>query len=218
MQGNWVKSCFGRTGLGGLGAVFAVCGVACGPSFQAMYDADARFEHCYALDESASVSLSDKGRCWQEWNKHYTFGQTRDRIEYAAARHRALSKVPEVPSDEAMMAAAPGEGEVPRNAAPAPTSAYAPPPPTLAAAFDAGVQRTLPNMVLSAAPVRGLPAAECGGLCSETYKSCGSHCAGTVCSACERDYRRCMRDCFVDDAPRGAEPKRRDPKSGKAPR
>src|SRR5215467_12158886 len=116
-------------------AIVAVVG-ACGPSFQTIYENDARFEHCYALDDSATATLDQKAKCWKDWKEHHTFGQTRDRVEYAQSRSVALSS-PDMPTDEAMMHAAPGEvGEHQQLTAPTPTNAFA--PPEAMAAVDAG--------------------------------------------------------------------------------
>ena len=124
-----VKRVFGVViGFGALGGALA-----CGPSFQAIYEGNARFEHCYALEESAQKPATEKVDCWRDWSEHYTYGQTRDRIHYATARYVALSQLASVPTDEAMMMAAPGM--TPRQStitAPAPTNAFEPPPKVLA--------------------------------------------------------------------------------------
>lgn len=114
--------------------VFACAFLGCGPSFQALYEGDARFEHCYALEEDSVISLQKKADCWRDWTDHYTFGQTRDRMQYASMRYRALTST-NLPTDEGMMSAAPGAGneESPSGAALAPTNAFAPPPTTASA-------------------------------------------------------------------------------------
>src|SRR5262245_15726431 len=81
---------------------------ACGPSFQVIYEGNSRFEHCYALEENPQASMPAKAACWRDWSEHYTYGQTRDRINYATARYVALSEAPNAPTDEALMMAAPG--------------------------------------------------------------------------------------------------------------
>ena len=104
--------------------------VACGPSFQAIYEGNVRFEHCYALEENPQRPMPEKAQCWRDWSEHYTFGQTRDRVQYAISRYVALSQAGEAPTDEAMMMAAPGE--TPRTTtihAPAPSNA--PPRPRI---------------------------------------------------------------------------------------
>src|SRR5437868_3840856 len=98
-----------RVSIAGAALLVAVV-AACGPSYQALYEGDARFEHCYALEEASLSSMQQRSDCWRDWMLRYTYGQTRDRVEYASARYRALSRAPQAPTDEAMMEAAPGEG------------------------------------------------------------------------------------------------------------
>ncbi len=114
--------------------LFGICTlIGCGPSFQALYEGDARFEHCYAVEEDGAVSMQKKADCWRDWTDHYTYGQTRDRVQYASMRYRALTST-NLPTDEGMMSAAPGEGNGDQNGtALAPTNAFAPPPTTAAA-------------------------------------------------------------------------------------
>jgi hypothetical protein len=193
--------------------VVAALAVACGPSFQAVYEGNAHFEHCYALEENPQRSMPEKAACWKDWSEHYTYGQTRDRINYAAARYSALSAA-NVPTDEALMMAAPGE--TPRQltiTAPAPTNAFAPPPKTLdhAGASLPGAQQTardLPVLYADAgsdlAAPAPLPSASCAETCSGKFRTCGGPgCEsdagapkGQSCGACQRTYRACMRDCF----------------------
>lgn len=113
--------------------VLACAFMGCGPSFQALYEGDARFEHCYAVEEDGAISMQKKADCWRDWTDHYTFGQTRDRVQYASMRYRALTST-NLPTDEGMMSAAPGEGTSDQNGtALAPTNAFAPPPTTASA-------------------------------------------------------------------------------------
>jgi hypothetical protein len=198
-------------------AVF--CGLAgCGPSFQAIYEGDSRFEHCYALEENPNVAMQQKGACWKEWLSHYTYGQTRDRVEYAAARSRALTAGRDVPTDEAMMGAAPGEGRR-LGTAPAPTSAFAPPAKTLSD-LDGGSGSSSPNTWGagstpattrgSADPIPGLappparpPLADCTDQCGVAWTGCKTDCQATAdkadkkkpCDACEKTYKTCIKTC-----------------------
>jgi len=184
--------------------------LACGPSFQTMYEGNARFEHCYALEENAQVPLPEKAACWRHWSEHYTFGQTRDRIHYATARYVALSEARQMPTDEALMMAAPGE--TPRRSAitaPAPTNAFAPPPKVL---DPAGVSVTHMNAptgipaLMDAGPPPvvpvSLPSASCSDVCGEGFQTCRAdgcgNDAGTSkkCDACTKTYKACMKDCF----------------------
>jgi len=183
----------------------ALAALGCGPSFQAVHEGEARFEHCYAMDESASAALERKAACWHDWVSHYTYGQTRDRVSYAAQRYRALSAVPDLPTDEAMMSAAPGEGVTGSTiAAPAPTSAFAPPPKTLEER-DAGAS-TAPSTQVNAPSTGSLKAVDAGGvgrpaaaMCADTcegdWSKCRAGCSGKACDACDKPYKSCLARC-----------------------
>lgn len=126
-----------------------VAALACGPSYQTVYEADVTFEHCYALDDRADAPLAGKRDCWQTWRRRFAAGQSRDKMEYAAARAEALSRGTALPTDDSMAAAAPGEAHVSQVVAPQLTNAFAPPPKTLDVS-DGGVD---PNdMVNATAP------------------------------------------------------------------
>ncbi len=195
-----------RGSVAGALGVAALAGLACGPSYQALYEGDARFEHCYALEETSSTGMSAKSDCWRGWILHYTYGQTRDRVEYAAARYRALARAPQAPTDEAMMEAAPGEGRASNIAAPAPTSAFAPPPKTLDET-DGGSDTTnnaLPSSYADTkravvteenAPIP--PGSACATGCEATWSRCRGCDGGAACEACTATYKRCMRGCFA---------------------
>lgn len=71
-------------------ATIAATVTACGASIHAVYEGDVRFEHCMALDSRPDVRPTIRGACWSEWLDFYTFGQTRDRVEYAEVRGRQL--------------------------------------------------------------------------------------------------------------------------------
>jgi hypothetical protein len=174
----------------------------CGPSFQAIYEGDLRFEHCYAVDESASVPLQQKEECWRDWTKNYTYGQTRDRIEYAVSRRLALSRVNEMPTDDAMMQAAPGEG-IRRNviSAPMPTSAFAAPPNTMpepspvdATSHPKASEGPKPFAV----PQLRAPGTECTDECTKTWQGCKAGCAGSSCDTCDATYKGCAMACYKD--------------------
>lgn len=189
-----------------LGGLVAAAG--CGPSFQAVYEGNRRFEHCYALEENPMVSMPDKSTCWRDWSEHYTFGQTRDRVQYAISRYVALSRAGAAPTDEALMMAAPGE--TPRASsinAPTPTNAFAPPPKVLDVVEDRRVAEPASVPFIDAgapappaSPV--LPAQGCNDRCGGDYKTCAGRCEGDAgpkakaCAACESKYKTCMRTCF----------------------
>jgi hypothetical protein len=191
-----------------LGAGLAVQ-TACGPSFQAIYEGDAHFEHCYAMDDDPSAPLQSKTDCWSDWARRYTYGQTRDRVEYATMRYRALSRVPGAPTDEAMMGAAPGEGKTSSNlTAPAPTSAFAPPPKTEEVAAVGGAApdasapaSSSPQVAVDAGKVSAPPPppkAICVDGCASAWQGCKLACANTAagCPACDRTYGKCVKGCF----------------------
>jgi hypothetical protein len=156
---------------------------ACGASIQAVYEGDVRFEHCMALDSRADVRPTIRRACWREWLEFYTFGQTRDRVEYAQMRQRQLNASSDF--DE-------GDAPAPR-AAPDPTSVLAPPPRVVVA--DAGP----PPAASSAAPIAEppVPGSDCARECEDGWTKCRKDCAVVACEkACEGRYRRCMRRCY----------------------
>jgi hypothetical protein len=170
---------------------------ACSLTYQSLYEGDVRFEHCYRLDDEKQVPVAEKQRCWREWNQKHTYGQSRDRVEYAIARERALGQ-----------AQASGESTGPRGLvfpggiiwAPQPTSAFAPPPQFMSR--DAGASDTEHPAVASFAerttgPPSSAPGATCGGACGKAWVQCGEQCKVNGCQAnCDDRYRVCMRACF----------------------
>lgn len=74
--------------------VLAVGGllVGCGPSLQTLYEGEARFEHCYALDLTPTASHDDQEACWKVWRERYAERESRDRAHYASARYKQLSE------------------------------------------------------------------------------------------------------------------------------
>jgi hypothetical protein len=190
-------------------------GAACGPSFQAVYEGEVRFEHCYALDQTTAPPDA-KTDCWRDWLHVYTYGQSRDRIEYAATRFSELSLDPTLPSEDT--------GARPRRArhvaAPMPTSAFAPVPNVAgdgpspassapaASSSAAGTSGSLPAQRVSsesrATPVAArVPGEECTSACAERWNACRRTCAD-ACDACDGQYRACVPACFreVGQAPR----------------
>ncbi len=172
-------------------AVGIVVSLGCGPSFQAVYEGDARFEHCYALEETPTTSMQLKAECWRDWTQKSTYGQTRDRVEYAASRYRSLVKAPDIPTDEAMMQAAPGMVDTNNQlVAPTPTSAFAPPPVTNTPTPD-------PTPAPSAAPAPTsapgprAPNADCLDGCTTTWQACKDK------AKCDPLYEKCAALCFT---------------------
>ncbi len=177
---------------------------ACGPSFQVVYEGDARFEHCYAIDDTPTVPMQEKSDCWTQWMTNYTYGQTRNRVDYAAMRAKALREVPALPTDEALMSAAPGGGtgrDVGHDV-PVTTNAFAPPPTTLSG--DAGQdapgptsrEGTTAEAHAAGAPVVPLaPHDGCILACRAKWQACTTACK-VKCVDCDPAYSGCMRRCF----------------------
>jgi hypothetical protein len=59
---------------------------ACGASIQNALDGEARFEHCYAIEQLPNVSATDQSVCWKLWLDKYAATDTLDRVQYAKAR------------------------------------------------------------------------------------------------------------------------------------
>ncbi len=162
-----------------LASIAAAILAGCGPSYQTLYEGDSHFERCYALDERADVTLEQKTGCWTNYVEHHAYGQTRDRIRYAGMRAHALSKLPTLPTDEAMMEAAPG-GTSATVTAPAPTSAFAPPPKTLTDRAARAIDAVEPKREVAtaktgeppAAPTPAPPQSSCADACGRTWGQC----------------------------------------------
>jgi hypothetical protein len=172
-----------------LAVVTGLAAVACGPSFQAVYEGDVRFEHCYALDQGPA-SAEIKKECWQGWLHDYTYGQSRDRVEYAGTRYSELSLDQSLPTEDREVKRAP-------MASPVPTSAFAPPPSVAAERVTAEATASAPNPAVEhpVAAARA-PGEECAEGCSGYWKTCKSSCKGAACDACDKAYKLCGTGCF----------------------
>ncbi len=175
-----------------VGAIF----IGCGPSVSSIYEGNIRFEHCYRLDLDPNIAPSHREACWREWTSRYTYGQTRDRLDYARRRiARLTSGDPSRPQlDLARRSPAKSGGP---TQAPEPVNARKAPPATAATASpDAGA----PPPDSAGGP--NAPGGPCVEKCEETLNSCKPKCqkqpdAGDVpCEPCAGDYRQCMRRCF----------------------
>jgi hypothetical protein len=190
----------------------SLAGVACGPSFQAVYEGELHFEHCYALDQM-NVGDEAKKDCWREWLRGYTYGQSNDRVEYAATRFSELSLDPTLPSEDTRDAG-PRRPRRPEStvAAPMPTNAFAPPPNMSASEVrdPAGASGAAKTTVDAGRPARVssvqlVPGAECLSTCEARWSGCREGCKAGACDACDKTYRTCAPTCFREDAgaPRG---------------
>lgn len=162
-----------------LTVIAALGAVSCGASIQALYESDIRFEHCMALDARPDVKPTIRRACWEEWAQWYTYGQTRDRIEYAHLREKQLSTASDF--DEADWNPVKSG---PQIAAPDPTSAIAPPPMLLAT--DGGAPST------DVKPKEG----DCAADCQQAADSCRQACKTPACEkSCSARYKKCSKRC-----------------------
>jgi hypothetical protein len=172
----------------------------CGPSVQSIYEGDVRFEHCYRLDLELDVATSHRQACWTTWLDRYTYGQSRDRLEYARRRVRAFTT-----GDTDRPALRVGENQQTDSrqfylVVPSPTSVHAPPPP-IATRVNAVPEPPDSN---SAEPGKSsekpAPGEDCAGACKTSFSSCNQACdpaaKSPACKSCDPDYKKCMARCF----------------------
>src|SRR6478735_6628350 len=171
---------------------------ACGPSVQSIYEGNVRFEHCYRLDLEVDTAPTHRRACWSEWLSMYTYGQPRDRIDYARRRLHSFTN-----GDTARPTLDIGEEKQAEArqfylVVPAPTSVHAPPPPIATRWYgDAGNAPTAPTTEQV-----GVPEDKCAGACRDELAICQRACAPdggkpeANCKICESDYKTCMKRCF----------------------
>lgn len=179
--------------------VVLIAAAACGPSLETIHESNVRFEHCYRLDMDPRIASSHRELCWRDWTVTYAYGQSRDRIEYARRRiialesgDTALLSIDTRPVARKRVFSVIGEAapEAAPMAAPAPTSAHAPPPRT---ATEASEETPAPQPPPAAMPGQG-----CAGNCAHEFGKCGPSCVSESdeCTACREAYRDCMRRCY----------------------
>lgn len=164
------------TGRAARGASRLLCvvfggAVACGPSLTSVHEGTVRFEHCNRLDLDERAVKADCKKCWNTWLGEYTYGQPRDRIEYARRRARSLENGdttrPVLKFDEPN----PEERQF-YLVVPGPTSVRAPPPPVATVWKDGeGDAGALAKSSSERPPAEG-----CADACRTTWKSCGELC------------------------------------------
>lgn len=153
-----------RSGLGA--AVLFGAAPSCGPSVQNIYEGNLRFEHCYRLDLDKEAAKGHRERCWQRWIAVYSFGQTRDRIEYARRRVRSIENG-DVDRPTLNVDAPEPRARQFYLSVPAPTSAHSPPPPI--ATHYYGPDRP---------PPEGVPGDNCFAGCRAVRGQCLTSCKG----------------------------------------
>jgi hypothetical protein len=186
-------SCHPFRALSAFGGLAVGAAVSCGPGLEAVHESNLRFEHCYRLDMDPRIAPGHREYCWRDWNQTYAGDQPLDRIEYARRRIVALesgdSRLVMVRQQtfggarvfEEVGAVSPNE----RMAAPAPTSAHAPPPKT---------EPAPPSL----APAGPKPGDACAVECTNTFTECMRPCdaAKATCERCNLEFRGCMRRCY----------------------
>lgn len=182
-----------KLSLGRLSGVMALAlgcatgALACGASINAVYEGDVRFEHCMALDEHEGEKSTIQKSCWDEWVKYYTYGQTRDRVDYARRRQKALSGESDFEEHAA-------PGALVQRAVPEPTTVLAPPPMMLG---DAGKSPETSASASAKAEAPEPPAAACASQCKDSWTPCKQACSTPACDkTCVAAYKRCMKKCF----------------------
>jgi hypothetical protein len=178
--------------------------VACGcrwshQSYPSAYEGEVRFEHCYRLDEEYAQPQEVRHRCWYDWVHSYTYGQPRDRIDYATRRERALAQAQANGKNAPPASATVDPARARGPSSPTPTSAFAPPPRTVErdAAADAPASSAVAPDASNDALRRPAPGALCAGSCSAKWVECGQGCKVAAClTGCDSRYKSCMRGCF----------------------
>lgn len=155
----------------------------CGPSYEAVYQGNVRFEHCFRLDHDQRIASTHREYCWNQWVQAYTYGQPQDRVDYAKRRIRVL------------------RGEPPPGSPPqAPPAEQAPQEPVAAEVAPIVAAPVTAAPVASAAPSPAveLPGDSCALGCREALGRCRKGCqtAPKGCVPCEPEYNACMRQCF----------------------
>jgi hypothetical protein len=96
-----------------------------------------RFEHCYRLDLDPKIAPSHRHACWEQWLEIYSYGQSRDRLEHAQARLRAIEFGDPSPPRLNLAASEEREARQFYMSTPAPMNVHSPPPPVATPAVEA---------------------------------------------------------------------------------
>jgi hypothetical protein len=143
----------------------------CGPSLTTIHEGTLRFEHCYRIDLEPDAKSPQQKACWSRWLGQYTYGQPRDRIDYARRRLSALSAA-NAKAPELRLTGERGTEE--RQfyvVAPAPEDLHGPPPP-VATALPATLGAADATPTATAEP----PASPCAKSCGSAWSSCNASC------------------------------------------
>jgi hypothetical protein len=173
-----------------LGLCLAVAGsgaAGCGPSFEAIQEGDLRFAHCDRLDLDPNISASHRLHCWREWRRVYTYGQTRDRVEYS---QRRIAEV--VSGDTGPPFELPSPMSRRTDVLPAgePSPLHTPPPAVVPMADDTGVAPAGGPAAMADAPA-------CVARCDAAHGECTPGCEARQrgCGDCDSSFQACLGDC-----------------------
>ena len=176
-------------------AMLAGTSLACGASYQSVYEGDVHFERCYKLDSEANLESSRKLACWSRWIEHHTGGQTRDRVEYASGRERALrsgdnrAAGPVFNTSERVAGLTSTSSSGPAVMAPLPMTAFESPPITMPA--------PPPSAPVSADPPGLSPTQLCVRDCGQTFTGCATACKKPTCvNKCGELAKSCIGNCL----------------------
>jgi hypothetical protein len=166
--------------------LLAVVLVGCGPSFETIQEGDLRFAHCDRLDLDRHISASHRLHCWREWQRVYTYGQTRDRVEYAKRRIAEVASGDPDPPFELPT----GQSRRPDARSPAtPDPVHSPPPAIVPVA---GGESVLPDRA-----AEGKYGPGCRSDCEAEHTACAPACETqpTGCKTCESAFNLCLDNC-----------------------
>jgi hypothetical protein len=190
----------------GLGLLLAGAALAqaCGPSLTTVHEGTVRFEHCYRLDLEAGVNAQQRTACWTHWLNSYTYGQSRDRIDYARRRLDAIADSNRESPELRLAGEQRSEQRQFYLVVPAPSSVHATPPP-IATAYQPAADANRADAGTSAAESANTPPADaCAASCKSSWQSCDKTCSVDPATpkrpappcTCKDDYSTCMRRCF----------------------
>lgn len=165
----------------------------CGPSVQVLHEGSVRFEHCYRLDLDPAIAPSHRRACWQAWQERYSYGQSRDRLEYADRRLDSIERGD--PPTGLKLESGPPQAAM----AEGPIDAHAPPPPVARPVDGVTPYDEDPTAKTRQIETSGkAPGDACAQACKEARRGCIPTCTPEKPEecGCETTYRACMVSCF----------------------
>jgi len=168
---------------------------------QSIHEGNVRFEHCYRLDLELDTASGHRQACWSSWLSQYTYGQPRDRLDYARKRVRSFS----TGDGAGRRLLVSGEGRDEKRqfylVVPAPSSVHAPPPPIATRLHAVMTPPVVEDPAkLAKSSEQAAPGEVCASECRSAFSSCSKDCEpasqGGACASCDPDYRKCMQRCF----------------------